>query len=144
MSLMLFSVALLASWFDMRKNIIPNWLVFCGMGIGMMLRIAINFFSKTSSDILVMVPEVVILFFCIWPVYRMGGLGAGDCKLLLFTGICLPVKQAISVIISTFFIAAAGIMLLWILQRIRREKRTMTAIHFAPSYLLAILICLGG
>ena len=113
------------------------------MGIGMVLRIAMDIFHKTSSDILVIVPEVLLLFFCVWPVYRMGGLGAGDCKLLLLTGVCLPVKHAISVIIGTFFIAAAEIMLLWIIRRIRKEKKKMTAIRFAPSYLLAVLICLG-
>lgn len=143
MRVVLFWVAMLAAWFDIRKSIIPNRLVFCGIGIGMMLRIAMDIFHKTPSDILVMVSGVIILFFCVWPIYRMGGLGAGDCKLLLFTGICLPIKYAISVIISTFFIAAAEIMLLWILQRIRREKMSMAGIHFAPSYLLAILICLG-
>lgn len=143
MSMLLLWVAMLASWSDMRKNIIPNRLVFCGMGIGMMLRITMDILSKTSSDIFVMLPEVIILFFCLWPIYRMGGLGAGDCKLLLLAGICLPVKQAISVIISTFFIAAGEIMLLWLFQKIKREQKKMTAIHFAPSYLLAVLICLG-
>lgn len=143
MSVVLLWVGMLASWADIRKSIIPNRLVFSGMGIGMMLRIAMDIFHKTPSDILVMVSEVIILLFCVWPIYRMGGLGAGDCKLLLFTGICLPVKHAISVIIGTFFIAAAEIMLLWILQRIRKEKMTMASIHFAPSYLLAVLICLG-
>lgn len=142
-SIVLLWVGILASWSDMRKNIIPNRLVFCGMGIGMMFRIAVDIFYKTSSDILVMVLEVILLFFCVWPVYRTGGLGAGDCKLLLLTGVCLPVKHAISVIIGTFFIAAAEIMLLWIIRKIRKEKKKMTAIHFAPSYLLAVLICLG-
>lgn len=136
-------VAMLASWSDLRKDIIPNRLVFSGMGIGIILRIAMDIFHKTFSDILVMIPEVTILFLCVWLVYRMGGLGAGDCKLLLLTGVCLPVKHTILVIISTFFIAATEIMLLWIIQKIKKEKKKMTVIHFAPPYLLAVLICLG-
>lgn len=141
MSIVLLCVAMPAAWSDMRKGIIPNRLVFCGMGAGVMLRAAIDIFGKTPSDILIMVSEVILLFFCLWPIYRMGGLGAGDCKLLLLTGICLPVKQAILVIISTFFIAAAFIILLWLIQRIRKKKNKITAIHFAPHFLMAILIC---
>lgn len=143
MSVVLLWVAMLASWSDIRKDIIPNRLVFCGMGIGIILRITMDIFHKTFSDIFVMIPEVTILFLCVWLVYRTGGLGAGDCKLLLLTGVCLPVKHTILVIISSFFIAAAEIMLLWVIRRIRKEKKKMTVIHFAPSYLLAVLICLG-
>lgn len=143
-SIVLLWVAVLASWSDLRKGIIPNQLVFYGMGIGVILRTAADIFSKTPLDLLVIVPEVIILFFCLWPVYRTGGLGAGDCKLLLLAGACLPVKQAISVIISTFFIAAVEIILLWTLQSIKKEKKKMTAIHFAPPFLLAVLICRIG
>lgn len=141
MSIVLLWVATPAAWFDIRKGIIPNRLVFCGMGAGVMLRVTIDIFGKTPSDILVMVSEVILLFFCLWPIYRMGGLGAGDCKLLLLTGICLPVKQAILVIISTFFIAAAFIVLLWLIKRIRKKNDKITAIYFAPHFLMAILIC---
>lgn len=141
MSIVLLWVAVLAAWSDMRKGIIPNRLLFCGMGIGMALRIAMDLFDKMPSDILIIVPEVTVLFFCLWPVYRMGGLGAGDCKLLLLAGVCLPVKQAVLVIIYTFFVAAAGIILLWFIQKTGKTKSKITAIHFAPSFLLAVFIC---
>lgn len=141
MSIALLWVAVLAAWSDIRKGIIPNRLVFCGMGVGAILRITTDLFNEMPSDILVIVPEVIVLFFCLWPIYRMGGLGAGDCKLLLLAGVCLPVKQAVLVIICTFFIAAGEIILLWIIQKIRKEKKKITAIHFAPSFLAAAFIC---
>ncbi len=138
-TLILFAAA--ASWFDMRKSIIPNRLVFSGMGIGMMLRITMDIFDKTQWDILFMALEIGILFFCLWHVYAIGGLGAGDCKLFLLAGVFLPVKQAVFVIISTFFAAAIEIIVLWLIYKIRKERRNIAAIHFAPSFLVATLFC---
>lgn len=99
--------------------------------------------SETPADLLIMVLEVTVLFFCLWPVYISGGLGAGDCKLLLTAGVFLPVKQAVIVVISTFFIAALEIILLRLVYRIKREKWKTGAIHFAPSFLGAVLLCQG-
>ena len=127
-------------WFDMRKDIVPNRLIFPGAGIGAIFRIVWDIRMGRPFHILIMVLEVIILFFCLWPVFAMGGLGAGDCKLLLMAGIFLPVKQAILVIISTFFIAAAQSILLVLLYRIKKEKRKVTSIHFTPSFLLAVLL----
>lgn len=141
MAMMLALFAAAASWFDMRKGIIPNRLAFSGLGIGMVLRVTMDILDKTQWDILFMALEVIILFFCLWHVFAIGGLGAGDCKLLLLAGVFLPVKQAILVIASTFFIAAIEIMLLWVLYKIKKEKKSLTAIHFAPSFLAAVLFC---
>lgn len=139
MAITLILLAAVASWFDMHKGIIPNRLVFPGMGIGIALRIAMDIFEKEPWDILSMALEVLVLFFCLWHVFAIGGLGAGDCKLLLLAGVFLPVQQAVLVIISTFFIAAIEIILLWLICRIKRKRQNITEIHFAPSFLLAVL-----
>ena len=132
-------LAALAAWFDLRKGIIPNRLVFPGMGMGILLRITTDIFGGDPLDIFVMAAEVTILMICLWPVYVMGGLGAGDCKLLLMAGVFLPVKQAIFVITGTFFIAAAEIILLKLLRKIRRQGKEVRAVPFAPAFLLAVL-----
>ncbi len=139
MAVIFILLAVAALLCDMRKDIIPNRLVFSGMGIGAVFRIILDIMSEALWDIPVMVLEIVVLFICLWPVFAMGGLGAGDCKLLLMAGVFLPAKQAIFVIVSTFFIAAAESILLILIYRIKREKRKVTAIHFAPAFLLAVL-----
>lgn len=141
MAILLILLSAGASWFDMRRDIIPNRLVFFGMGLGAVFRITMDILAKTPLDILIMALFVIVLFFCLWPVFVMGGLGAGDCKLLLMAGVFLPVKQAVFVIVSTFFIAAAEGMLLILAYSIREKKRKITAIHFAPSFVLAVLLC---
>lgn len=122
-------LAAAAAWFDLRKNIIPNRLVFPGMGIGIFLRAAAGILGGDPSDMPEMAAEIFVLFICLWPFYLMGGLGAGDCKLLLLAGVFLPVKQAIFVVVSTFFIAAAGIVL-------SRKRKT---IPLAPAFFAAVL-----
>lgn len=124
----------------MRKDIVPNRLILLGTGIGVVFRIIWDIRMRMPLNILVMALEVIVLFFCLWPVYAMGGLGAGDCKLLLMAGIFLPAKQAILVIISTFFIAAGQSILLVLICKIKKEKRKVTSIHFTPSFLLAVLV----
>lgn len=128
-----------AAWFDLKKNIIPNALIFSGAGIGALLRITGDFHSGDFSDISIMAAEVTILFICLWPVYGMGGLGAGDCKLLLTAGVFLPAKQAIFVIVCAFFAAAAEIMLLNLIRVMRGEKERVKKIPFAPAFLLGVL-----
>lgn len=136
----LIALAAAAAWFDLRKDIIPNRLIFFGAGAGAALRIGVMISDRNPSDILFMITEVIVLFICLWPVYRVGGLGAGDCKLLLLAGVFLPVKQAVLVIISTFFIAAVEIILLLLLNRIKKRKRKITTIHFAPAFFGAVVI----
>lgn len=132
-------LAITAAWFDLRKNIIPNRLLFSGMGMGILLRTAEDILRKDSRDILSMAAEVAILFICLWPFYVMGGLGAGDCKLLLMTGVFLPVKQTVFVVTGTFFIAAAEIVLLTLLYKIKGEERKIKIVRLAPAFLIAVL-----
>ena len=139
MAVLLIILAAAASWFDMRRDMIPNRLLIPGLGAGVILRMTIDILEKRPRDILIMAAEVIVLFICLWPVYSTGGLGAGDCKLLLLAGVFLPVKQAIMVIISTFFIAAIEIVLLWLISRFGKRKQKIEAIHFAPAFLGAVL-----
>lgn len=133
-------MAALAAWSDLRKSIIPNRLLFPGMGVGILLRTATDILGGNPLDIFVMAAEVIILFICLWPVYVTGGLGAGDCKLLLLTGVFLPVKQAVFVIVSSFLIAATGIILRRLVCSAKGEKRKMHTVHFAPAFFIAALI----
>ena len=140
MATMVTILAASAAWFDLRKNIIPNRLLFTGMGIGILFRITTDILNREPLDVFTMVMEVILLFICLWPVYVTGGLGAGDCKLLLLAGVFLPVKQAIFVITGSFFAAAIEIVIWQLICSIRGEKKKISRIHFAPAFFAAVLI----
>lgn len=133
-------LAMTAALCDLRKNVIPNRVLIPGMGIGIMLRISAAVAGKNLPDIFVMAAEVIVLFICLWPIYTMGGLGAGDCKLFLTAGVFLPVKQAVFVVIGTFFIAAAEIVLLTLFYKIKKRKEKIRIIRLAPAFFAALLI----
>lgn len=129
-----------AAWFDLRGDKIPNRLVLCGMASGILLRITGDLLLDNLWDIPVLVPEFLLLFFCLWPIYQVGGLGAGDCKLLLIAGIFLPVKQAFFIFIASLFIAAIGGVLLLLTGKLLKKKQGMTKIHFSIPVLGALLL----
>ncbi len=133
-------LAMTAALCDLRKNVIPNRVLFPGMGIGIILRISAAVAAKNLPDIFVMAAEVIVLFICLWPIYAMGGLGAGDCKLFLTAGVFLPVKQAFFVVTGTFFIAAAEIVLLTLFYKIKKKKKRIRIIRLAPAFFAALLI----
>lgn len=133
-------LAMIAALCDMRKNVIPNRVLFPGMGIGIILRVTAAVAGRNLPDIFVMAAEVTILFICLWPVYAMGGLGAGDCKLFLTAGIFLPVKQVVFILAGTFFIAAAEIAVRTLFNRRKKEKKKIKKIRLAPAFLAALLI----
>lgn len=132
-------LAVLAAWFDLRKNVIPNRVVFPGIGLGILVRAASDILCGEPLDILVMTAEVIVLFICLWPAYAAGGLGAGDCKLFLMAGVFLPVKQTVFVVAVTFFIAAVQIMLLVLFCKVKRDKKKVRTIRLAPAFLIAVL-----
>lgn len=133
-------LAMIAALCDLRKNVIPNRVLLPGMGIGFILRISAAVAGKNLPDIFVMAAEVIALFICLWPIYAMGGLGAGDCKLFLTAGVFLPVKQAVFVVTGTFFIAAAEIVLVTLFYKIKKRKKRIRTIRLAPAFFVALLI----
>lgn len=130
MILTMLAVAMAAAWCDLKRRIIPNSLVFSGMALGVVLRVVTDILDGDPSDIFVMAAEVIVLFICLWPFYATGGLGAGDCKLLLLAGVFLPAEQAIFVVAGTFFIAALGIVVF-------REKKSLP---LAPAFFAVVLL----
>ncbi len=132
-----------AAWHDLHRDKIPNYLILYGMVMGIILRAAKDILLRDLWDIPTLILEFLLLFFCLWPVYQIGGLGAGDCKLLLVAGIFLPVKQALFVIIVSFFIAAAGGILQLVIKKVIKKKAVTGKIHFSVPLLLAMLLYLG-
>ena len=133
-------LAAAAAVFDLRKDMIPNRLLFPGMGLGVLFRTIAAILEGYPPDIFVMAAEVIILFICLWPIYAMGGLGAGDCKLFLTAGVFLPVKQAVFVVAGTFFIAAGEIVLLTLFNKMKKKKRDLRTIRLAPAFFAAVLL----
>lgn len=135
---------IIAAGYDLHSDKIPNRLILYGMVWGSLIRLTADIFSKNTGDIPVLILELFLLFLCLWPVYQAGGLGAGDCKLLLMTGVFLPVKQVLFVLICSLFFAAGGGVLKMLWEKRVKRKQAAGKVHFSIPLLAAVVLeCIG-
>lgn len=87
---------------DLKHDRIPNAIIVIGAAIGLFSRIGENGWQGICSAGI-----AILLSFCIlYPVYKIGGLGAGDVKLLLMTGCFVTVDRQLHIIAFSFIIGA--------------------------------------
>lgn len=75
---LLFTVVFIALVTDLKERRIPNWLTFSGAGLGLLLNIVFYGWNGLTNSLL---GGVVGLLLLLIP-FIMGGIGAGDVKLL--------------------------------------------------------------
>ncbi|MGE5605092.1 MAG: prepilin peptidase [Bacteroidota bacterium] len=85
-------VGLSAALLDIKYRKIPNWLTFPAMLTGVILNLIFNFKSWHLSLLGLLVGLLILLI-----PFILGGIGAGDVKLLMALGAFLGVKKIISV-----------------------------------------------
>ncbi len=86
---------------DLRHDRIPNALILIGMGVSAIYRIP----GEGWAALGLMLLGAVGILICLWPIYALGGLGAGDCKLLIMVGTFVPVHSIVPFIMGSFLIA---------------------------------------
>lgn len=109
----------------------PNKLILLGYGIGM-----INFMFKFGLfGILWSILAVLVVWVCLFPVYALGGLGGGDCKLLAWIVLFFDVGQLLE---CYFFIFLCG-GIISVIKIFTARGRTF---HFtAAAFFGVILFC---
>lgn len=114
--------AAVAVFHDVKTNKIPNRLLAGGLLSATVIRaVAALLFSEVFlwENLLkfLLIESAVFLF--LWPMFRLKGLGAGDCKLILCLSLFLPYRT-IPLFIFTSFVFGAVIGLI---------KLTMVRMH---------------
>ena len=94
-------VTTIAVWFDYRERRIPNKLVFTGMIVGLVIGVASGGIKGLAWSALGILAGMAILF----APFAMGGIGAGDVKLLGAIGAILGARGAL---FSMLYGAVAG------------------------------------
>jgi len=105
------AVAALAAWTDWRRGEIPNWLTYGALVLGPMVQIMRALSAKTSMNDALTEGGLSLVgaFLCgIVPVvlYRQGGIGGGDLKLLAGVGAILQPTLGVEAEMYCFFGAA--------------------------------------
>ena len=132
----------IACYFDKRENRIPNCLLMIGGFVEILLSVFLVIYRQDWWYLPEMVVKVVLFFFLVWPVYQIGGLGAGDCKLLLLIGMFLPIKKSIYIYISSMVLAAVIGVIRNTVRILFLKKDPVSGIHFS-YYIFAVLLAMS-
>lgn len=99
---LLILLLIIAVVMDFKYDRIYNGLIIFGILLGLFFRIIKNGWSDIRPAIAAM-----LLSFCIlYPIYKIGALGAGDIKLLIMIGSFESADQIMRVIVLSFIIGA--------------------------------------
>ena len=116
---------------DMKTDKVPNKLILSGYGIGV-----VNFVLRYGPfGILFAVAAVLAVLLCLIPVYRIGGLGGGDCKMLAWMVLFLEPEMLPE---CYFFIFLCG-GIIAIIKIVLKKGRTF---HFTIAALFGVMMFL--
>ena len=115
---------------DFKHDRISNgWLLFGSM-IGLYLYGLENGWLK----IYMVLPAVLLSFCLLYPIYKIGALGAGDVKLFLMTGCYLTTRQVLEVLVFAFAIGAV-----FSLGKMYKEDNFVERMEYLFSYFIDLL-----
>lgn len=120
---------------DMAVSRIYNFMTVSSAVAGMAILIANGRALQVPAAVGMSVMTLAFLI----PFYHVGGIGAGDCKLLTALSFLLPCKQyAVCLFTSLLLGAVIGLTVLFVSHGHRRS------IHFAVPVGISTVFCIGG
>lgn len=112
---------LLAAWRDMKSHCIPNRLVLCGVGLGLLLNSVLpegyGFVSSLPGALgfWKALAGLGLGFAILLPLYVLRAMGAGDVKLMAMIGAFLGPNAIIGTILVTFIVG--GMLTMFVVLR---------------------------
>ena len=108
--LILCIILIAIGYYDYRREKIPNTMVLCILIEGLIRQIWIDGIAGAGTYLL----TVAVVVFLLYPLFRIGGLGAGDVKLISVCAGFFPVKRVLYFLfISLLFSAVFSIVKLF-------------------------------
>lgn len=122
---------------DLIARVVPNWLVFIGLMVALVLASSLDGFTGLGFMALGLAGGVLIFF----PIYLAGLLGAGDVKLIGVVGAFLGLHQLL--VSSMLIFLIGGVVSLITLQRSagsRQSAQVPYAVAIAAGVLLHLMV----
>ena len=107
---------LLSALADLKTDRIPNGFIFLGVVIGVTGSLL------SGRSFLELLASVLPTFFLMYPLFKIGVLGAGDVKLFVLIASFLPVRESMSILMGAFVIGAVFSLGKLITERNGRER----------------------
>lgn len=127
---MLFLLLILAALADLKTDRIPNGFIAVGVTIG--LAGSQPYGPGLSHSVI----SMFLAFLLLYPLFKIGTLGAGDIKVLIMTGSFLAVKEFTAVLTASFVTGAVfSVMKLFV------ERNGTERICYLLSYVSEVVRC---
>lgn len=106
----------LAALADLWTNCIPNGLIVLGMVVGISGKLwcRLNLWQSVVS--------VLLAFLLMYPLFKIGALGAGDVKALMVVGSFLEIKGFLTILAASFVIGALFSLVKLLVENNGRER----------------------
>ena len=114
----------LSAFADLKTDRIPNGFVLLGIILGVLGSL------WNGSDIRHTVVSMLLAFLLLYPLFKIGAMGAGDIKVLMMIGSFVEVKELIAIIVMSFVIGAACSLIKLLSEHNGRER-----MYYFLSYL---------
>lgn len=124
---LLLLLLLLAALADLKTDRIPNGLLLLGMILGLSGSL------WADKDLWNCINSMFLAFLLLYPIYKIGVLGAGDVKLFIMIGSFYAVKEFMVILAGAFVIGA-----LFSLIKLSAERNGRERIQYFFSYLSEI------
>lgn len=112
---------------DFKRDRIYNGWIFFGILAGLFFHVQEDGWYGVCGAVV----PLLIPFVLLYPIYKIGALGAGDIKLFMLSGSFLTTEQLVHVIVVSFIIAG-----LFSLMKMISEKNGKERMQYLLSYLL--------
>ena len=119
---------LLATLADLKNDRIPNGFVILGIVIGILCSL------WYGSGIRYTVISMFLAFLLLYPMFKIGALGAGDVKIFMMIGSFVGVKELFMVMIMSFVIGALCSLIKLLLEHNGRER-----LYYFLSYISEVV-----
>lgn len=116
-------------FFDYGQRRIPNWMVILIGLIGVGRNIYLGDIREVARYLL----TLVVVLFLFYPLFRIGGLGAGDVKLLSVCSGYFPVNKIFSFLFISLLFSAIFSMI-----QLFRERNVKDRISYFCEYCVAV------
>lgn len=121
----------LAVLFDFKTGKVPNGLIFLGLAGGMLRLI----FLSDWGTVFLQLQAVFLPLLLLFPLFRIGVLGAGDIKLFSVIGCFFSLQEELYLIFLSFTAGAIlGVFFLW------KNRNFRERMYYLFSYLKSILV----
>ncbi len=123
--------------YDYRERRIPNYLIIWTAAVGAAWR----FWNERLPGPLWYLGQAVLVMAALYPFFQIGGLGAGDVKLLGVAAGYLPAEKILAFLFCSLLVAAMiSVVKMWK----RGGRRGKGGICLSGPVLVSVLLFLGG